>query len=317
MRICVGTITRNRNNGLKQLIDSYSRMSLPVQCVVIFSVVENNSLLSVTDIVQSLEKIGRVYCEPEPELGIPFARNRVLEISLRENCDYTTFVDDDETVEQDWLLSLLDEIQSRNLDLVGGPVALHELDSDAKALNRSIWRGINRRNEKVFKSAEDHRRNNVDDKVFISTNNWMIDNKFLSRTNLRFDETLRFSGGSDTVFYRTARELGARTGWAPNAIVFETMPLTRLTFGYQYCRGRDQSIAAFRMKYPIVNLSVFLKSIIFIISKALTGLVLLLVAPLKRFVTLSAAARNFGLAVGRLKAIFGFQSTHYKKIHTV
>ena len=89
-----------------------------------------------------------------------------------------------------------------------------------------------------------------DGTIPLATNNWLGDLNFLRSEKLRFDEQLGLSGGEDTMLFLEAKARGAKTGWAPGAIVFEMLPAERLTFEYQYRRSRDRSVASFHAKYP-------------------------------------------------------------------
>lgn len=98
-RICVGIVTRNRTQMFRKLIVSFQNMRWPADTDVIFAVVEYNNVKSLTEEVSDLGPSTTDFYELEEQLGIPFARNLVLDVSLREACDFTTFVDDDETVD--------------------------------------------------------------------------------------------------------------------------------------------------------------------------------------------------------------------------
>ncbi len=317
MRICIGTITRNRKNGLRDLVNSYCQMQVPANCELVFAVVENDSEQTVAEILEPLKSVGEVHYELEPQHGIPFARNHVLDISLRETCDFTTFVDDDETVTEDWLVTLFGHMQAYNLDLVGGPMKLHDCPPEASALNACIWRGVDRWRRGINNTAIRLIKNGREDEVVICTNNWMVRNAFLERTNIRFDETLGLSGLSDIVFYNAARLVTERTGWVSDAVAYETQPLSRLTPKYQYLRGRDQSIARFYMSYDKVTVKLLFQSIRYVAKMVWLSFKLFVTAPFKQFDTLSLACRYFGMAVGRIKAISGVRSKHYQNVHSV
>ena len=149
----------------------------------------------------------------------------------------------------------------------------------------------------------------------IITSNWLCKREFLDDSGVRFDEGLGYSGGSDTSFYRSARARGARTGWVSGAVVYEFMPLSRLSARYQFGRTRDQAMASFHRKYKSVTPTVVARSVGFFIVKVVAGVGLLLVAPVNGGITLTAGARSFGFAFGRMCAVFGQRSEHYKSTH--
>lgn len=315
MRICIGVITRNRKQMLSELLRSFEAMQVPEGCSLVYAIVENDTQKSLEDVIPILGGQHEVHYEIEPKPGIPAARNKVLEISLREACDFTAFVDDDETVDAAWLVEIFNELRTRELDLVGGPVRLHPAAKGASFLNRIIWKGLVERNRRIERKAAGHREAGSDNKVTVITSNWLIDNRFLTRTGIVFDEGLGMSGGSDTAFYKLARSLGVKSGWAPDALVYEEMPLSRLTMRYQFKRGRDQSIASFHNKYKSASLNAALRTLVFCIFKIIGGLLLIVAIPFTGGRTLTLAARNFGVALGRVYALVGRRSNHYKKVH--
>lgn len=149
--------------------------------------------------------------------------------------------------------------------------------------------------------------------VTVITSNWLVRNSFLIKTGTEFNEGYGFSGGSDTEFFKRAKARRAKSGWAPTAIVSEMMPLSRLTLGYQFNRASQQSIASFRLKYP--QATVLVRSVMFFVLKMFAAALLLIAALWTKGQTLTAAARSAGFAVGRLRALQGAVSTHYKETH--
>ncbi|MCH7905492.1 MAG: glycosyltransferase [Armatimonadetes bacterium] len=318
LRICVGVITRNRPEMFVMLLDSLRDMTGISKYEITFALVENNPRSTLSKVVEDFKRETQhsttVY-EVEERIGIPIARNRILRIAKRFDTDLVAFIDDDETVDRHWLQNFVTEMLDRDLDLVGGPVRLHPVEPGASATQRAIWRGLVRRNQRIERKASALQRAGRDDVVTIITSNWLCKREFLDDSGVRFDEGLGFSGGSDTSFYRSARARGARTGWVSGAVVHEFMPLSRLNARYQFCRTRDQAMASFHRKYKRITPTVVARSVGFFVVKAVAGVGLLLVAPLNGGRTLTAAIRSFGFAVGRVRAVFGQRSEHYKSTH--
>jgi GT2 family glycosyltransferase len=299
---------------LRVLLESFATMQIPQGTSVIFGIVENNSVKTSTEIIADCLGNRDVVYQLQPQLGIPFARNHVLDISEQEGCDFTTFVDDDEVVTPTWLVELLAEITSRELDLIGGPVGILPLPDQSTWLQRSINSYLIRHFEKFEQRNARRHAAGRDHQILLYTNNWMIRSSFLEKTGVRFDERLGLSGGSDVSFCRAATIAGARTGWAPKAAVREKMPPERLSILYQYQRARDQSLSSFRLKYPHRNFKVIVKVIGSMIYRSCRGLVLgVLSLPTLGF-TIASSCQNLGFAVGRLKGLFGYHSTHYQSV---
>ena len=314
MRICIGVCTRNRPQMLCKLLESFATMHIPEGTSVIFGIVENNSEKTSAEIIADCLKNHEVNYQLQPQLGIAIARNHVLEISEQEGCDFTTFVDDDEVVDHAWLVELLAEITSRELDLIGGPVGVLPAPDQSTWLQRSINSYLIRQFEKSEQRNTRRRAAGRDHQILLYTGNWMIRNSFLRTSGIRFDERLGFTGGEDVSFYHAATKAGAKTGWTPKAIALERMPPERLSVTYQYRRSRDLSLAVFRLKYPRRNVKVVGRVIGSIIYMSCRGLILgLLILPTVGF-TIPSSCRNLGFAMGRLKGLFGYQSAHYQTV---
>ena len=104
MRVAICIITRRRPDGLARLLRSLEVISAPDGVGVEVVVVENDAPTEKPPPGTSL----RIHHAFEPEPGIPAARNRTLEIALADpGIDALAFLDDDETVESDWLAALL------------------------------------------------------------------------------------------------------------------------------------------------------------------------------------------------------------------
>lgn len=250
--ICVAVVTRNRPKMLADLINSLSSMALPQEGKVSFLIVENNKQFSLESIISDFKAkmpLNDVYYCLETTVGISAARNRALDYSLLQACDLLVYVDDDEVVERDWLMELLAVRDRDELDLVGSPVRPRPYEAELSWAQRFVWSGI----EKTARKSERKCRRKCEkqraDTIKIATGSWMGRVEFFRRTGLRFDMTLGLTGGEDWNLWAQAKTMGARTGWAPNAIVYESVPSSRLTFSYHFRRNRDHNITEFNKRY--------------------------------------------------------------------
>ena len=111
-KIAVGVITQRRPQQFAALLAKLAEQDTPAGTELHFIFVENDHTISVRQSVDhfksTLGPAGRnVHLELEPEIGIPFARNRVLDISTRLNMDWLALVDDDDLpTTRDWVLRL-------------------------------------------------------------------------------------------------------------------------------------------------------------------------------------------------------------------
>lgn len=314
--VAVAVCTRGRPEMLRDVLRSLAALDLTgMDCR--FIVVENNDVQTVAPIVAEL--IGRVGADRvdlllEPRHGIAFARNHALDMALAAGVDALAFIDDDEIAEPQWLATLLREANNRSLHLVGGPVGMQPAAPDATAMERMIWRGLDARCRANEAKSRRRLAGKRDDRITITTGNWLADLDFIRTKGLRFDDEHALSSGEDTVFFRALRKAGGRTGWTPDAAAFENWPRDRLTLDYQFRRARDQALARHRTKYPDVGPRVTLISAGLVLFKIFGGFVRAVQALFDSGASLVRSARAFGAALGIIDSLRGRESRHYETV---
>ena len=169
---------------------------------------------------QSVEAINRTYPFPityvhAPAANICLARNACLDHAA---ADFVAFVDDDETVTQRWLLSLLDEAAASGAAAVLGPVnAIYGLGAP-----RWMVDGDFHSTRPVFVGGDI--RTGYTCNVLIR---WSAPFQ-----GLRFDLALGQSGGEDTAFFYQLTALGGTITYAPDAVVEEPVPAERASMDW-------------------------------------------------------------------------------------
>lgn len=309
--IGIGAITRRRPQMFSELLESFEKLQVPEGVRLVFLFAENDDALSMEALVAAFsQRIGwpaKLGLETEP--GIPLARNHVLDMALAEGCDFLTFVDDDETVDPQWLVELYGTIQREDLDLVGGPVRYLPPPDTALSLQQAA---VMSRVLGEARKQQDTRRRRASGsgkgRIPIYTNNWMLRLSRQRELGVRFDESLRFTGGSDTQFYADFRAAGGRSGWSPKAEVSEVRPASRLSFRYYYERSRDQEVNRLvRCNRRLNPVTVAL----YMVVAALRAVILLVLAPVTRLRSLAKLMRVAGQAMARLQHLRGIGSAHY------
>jgi glycosyltransferase involved in cell wall biosynthesis len=314
--ICISTITRNRPRMLQALLASYAAMQVPDDVDVHFLIVENNAEATLQSIIEHFRSCvpeRSVRYEVETRLGIAFARNRALECALAGNHDLMTFADDDEQVEPNWLIELLAERDRLNLDIVGSPVRYAPICPKSPFSAKLVWAGLARRNRHSEQKALRRRERNEAHKIMLATGSWMGNLDFFRRTGLRFDNTLGLSGGEDWRLYREALKLGARTGWTPHAVAYETVPMDRLTLRYHFRRDRDNSAVETCAKLTHRRTATLLR-----LPGSLAGRVFKLCSyaiamPFNPGVALIRLASCMGSITGICQGCIGKRSSHYRQ----
>lgn len=150
-------------------------------------------------------------CEPQP--GIAAARNRALD-EAREH-DIVCFIDDDETVDENWLENLIAPILRGDADAVSGPV------DSVFEVSIPRWAHLG----EFFVSHEVSEGASVSE---AATNNLAIARAVLERSPApRFDPRFSESGGSDIFLTQQLSGAGARILWTNAARVSERVPASR------------------------------------------------------------------------------------------
>lgn len=316
LRVTVSALTRQRPAMLSALIESWGEMSLPEDCEVRCLVVENdnapNSEAVVTQAAPLKNGVPLDYVlETEP--GIPFGRNRAAQEAIAKGADLLAFVDDDEVVAKDWLVEIIKAYRTSNAALIGGPLRVKQTERELNWLDGLMDKCIVQRY--VRKETRAARKAGLSGTpgVTIVTNNWLGETALFSKRGIWFDETMRFTGGTDSKLSAEVKAAGLPTAWAVDAAVYEEIPLERLSVAYQFKRGRDQSSTNFYRKIakkPFAKLSVLVSVPIKLVIVA--GLIIAL--PLTGGRTLLDAVRTSGWIAGRIDALFGKRSDLYQTV---
>lgn len=234
--VCIATYKRPQL--LKDLLDSLLKQRLdPIQMRLI--VIDNDSQGSARPVVERLQsecQASLIY-DIEPQQGISSVRNRALS---HVKADFFAFVDDDEVVSPDWLVSLFRTIEHYKADAVFGPVVQVLPD------NAPEWA----RKSRMF------RRNRHPTGTIVKhggTGNVLIRRSALGYPPQTFDVTFSLTGGGDTEFFYRLHLAGKRLIWCDEAMVKESVPQERLTRKWVWQRGYrgGQSFARIIVvKYP-------------------------------------------------------------------
>lgn len=233
--ICAMICTRRRPEMLRQCLASFAAQMAEAGRGDQIVVIENDDAPQVETVVAELSRaypsVPFRYAH-EPELGIPFARNRGVELGLETGADWLAFVDDDEWAELGWLEAMRRATAEFETDALTGPVR-YVMPSEPPEWMRP-FRPPKRRRGDLLKTA--------------ATNNTLVRSDWWRAPpgeGMRFDETLRFTGGSDTDFFYRMSEVGGRIHWVDDALVAEDVPPERLTLKWQMNRSRRIAATAY------------------------------------------------------------------------
>ena len=217
MKVAVCVITYQRPRGLKALLESLNQLSFdrhPSEVEVV--VVDNDTQGAARRVC---DEVGphfrwRLQTFEEPRRGIPFARNKAV-ASAPSDAEFIAFVDDDETVESNWLDELLNVQRTYEADVVTGPIVPRFME------DAPTWILEGR-----FYERRRHATGASLDRAF--TNNVIFRAGIFAEMAPIFDERLALTGGSDAHFSRRVHRAGYKIVWADHAAVYEWIPTSRV-----------------------------------------------------------------------------------------
>lgn len=201
---------------LGQVLESLVRLKLPEKTEVQLIVCENGSSKEALEIISEFEKklpFDIIFLQ-EKVIGIVFMRNTILDKAINTGASFLAFVDDDEQVDQHWLVRLNETRVKFSADVVQGHVKHHF----PTVPNLDLLR-------KFFPGSFD--KNTGDELNVAYTNNVLFDLSLAQNLGLRFNKRFNLTGGSDSFFFSQLKEEGARIVFCREAIVTETVPESR------------------------------------------------------------------------------------------
>ncbi len=213
--ICV--CTRNRQDGLRMLLESILVMQIPPDTEIRLIVVENDLKRNSEDIVKEIGLRSRFKISYflETEQGIAYARNRTVHEA--GTCDFCCFVDDDQVVAYDWLVELLKCQKEFIADGVWG--------SNPPVFSKEVPPYI-----RQFHTPKPFRYGEIVKTAF--TNCLMIRKEYLDKITGPFDVRLNFSGGEDRYLTFLISNSGGVIRCNQNAKAYEMIPDNRATIKF-------------------------------------------------------------------------------------
>jgi len=215
--VAVCVITYRRPQGLEALLRSIARLRLagPMPAVSVV-VVENEAGGPAAGVCRRMESTlpFPLRFAVESQRGIPYARNTAIRTA--GEVDFVAFVDDDEVVDPDWLEHLLSAAQKYEADVVAAPAVSVYASGVADWVKRGRFHV--------------RRRHRTGTRVLpMSTCNCLLRRSMLEKIEPWFDTRFALTGGSDSQLFQRVARAGFVCVWSDEAVVRETVPLSRAT----------------------------------------------------------------------------------------
>jgi GT2 family glycosyltransferase len=166
-------------------------------------------------------------CVVEPRQGNCYAINAAFETALATFPAATSLlmIDDDEIASREWLERMVSAAETTGVDLVGGPV-IPNFDDHLKS-------GLGR--HPAFRPAYD---TSGPVPIIYGCGNCLIRRPVFARLGgPAFDLRFNFLGGGDVDFFTRCRRVGLRFHWAADAVITETVPVSRTSLDWLVMRG--------------------------------------------------------------------------------
>ena len=250
-----------------------------------------------TSIQQKIRKLGigykKIEIVIEREKGIPFARNKCLEIIRKTNSDFSCFTDDDCELSKNCLEKMIKLYKETKAEIITGPQIsknqnIFEVILERKAKHKSLVR-------------------------WAATNNIFIKSKTLINNKLKFNEKLKNMGGSDQLFFSKLNLMGKKIYWNEEAKVFENRDKSLTNFKWFIRRniryGSSSKKIYFELYGPYKASLIILTKFLLEIMKSVTYL---LIFPLNIKIYLLKSIQFFIRSIFTIIGIFNLKVDEYK-----
>lgn len=286
--IVIGICTCRRSKLLAITLHSLENMKKPDNCNLSVIVADNDPTESAEHVVEKFKTLSDIPVQylMETKAGIPFARNRILNEALSLNTDYLAFIDDDEYVEKDWLITLWRTFNEFSADVLIGFVRTVYPDHTPDWIKKGNFyqrdKVDSRHGSTLLQEVKslftyhpwDGKSNKTNGTILDSgrTCNVFFDfNKLIVNWGMRFDESFGLRGGSDAEFFLRAIEKGAVIRSAEYAVVNEILMDDRMTLSYLIRRSfKTRNYEHEKTSSFCKRLRMFIKGIILFFSGAVS-----------------------------------------------
>lgn len=308
--VAICALTYLRPKGLQQLLDGLDGLVVPPSVTARAFIIDNDPERSAQAIVEQHaadddrgDSSITVAYHSEPARGISHARNAAVAQATAWGADWVCFIDDDEWPDPQWLAEFLETAAITGADIVSGPVeAVFESPPPKWVTDGRFFEG--RRHEH---NAAMH---------YATTSSVLIRRAILDEIEGPFDPVFGMSGGEDTHLFAQLRERGNQLVWSDKAVVFETVPESRVASDWllkrEFRRGQTLGLSLRHRNASFVLLA----------KRGAKGVVELGAGLVKTVIGLPRGKahwfrgiRQSAFGIGILSGLVGRQHQEYEVIH--
>lgn len=259
--LTIGVITHDRSSlfgdllvSLKASVEKALAQNNGIDCCAIL-VVNNSGQASRHTVQKIVDESDIASACPidivdSPENNIAVGRNLILD---RAKCRYIAFIDDDEYPEPDWICNLYVQFKVSGAAVVAGPI------EPVYPEGTTAWvAALDLHNKGSLKTGDKPKR--------VATGNCMLDMEQIK--DHRFDPEYGLTGGSDALFFDQLAEKNLHIVWREDAIVNETIPVSRTGSRYMIFRCMTQG---YNFRRVLLRKAGIIQKFIFLIKAVVVG----------------------------------------------
>tara|TARA_B100000989_G_scaffold90978_1_gene65834 strand:- start:6798 stop:7685 length:888 start_codon:yes stop_codon:yes gene_type:complete len=204
--ICVSKANKNIYKCIESILNQ-TKLSKTEIFIIINS---KKNILNKKKILDLNKKDIKINFATERKIGIPFARNKCLEIMRSIRSDFTCLIDDDGILPKKWLSNMFKALEQTNSDIITGPQI-----SKTKNIYEVVLERHAKHNSRVNWAA---------------TNNVFMKSNIISNVKFKFDKELKNLGCDDQLFFSQLNLQGYKIYWNKYSPVFENRDQLRSNF---------------------------------------------------------------------------------------
>ena len=220
--VLLSCCTCKRPKMLNETLKSIFNLNLPQNIKIEILIVDNDKEESAKETVSVWKnKNIPLHYIVETERGIAFARNRVLNESIKLNASHILFFDDDEVLTPGCLLNHINLYNSnKEVYISSGPTINKFMEDFPKYITRHL----------VFKQK--YTKKTGQKKTDCACGNVFFPVSVAKDYNLRFSTDYKYMGGEDGDFFYRASLLGFNIIWNKEAVIEEMVTKERANIPY-------------------------------------------------------------------------------------
>ncbi len=212
MNIYICSLLSKKNfRFLNAHLKSLNKLKIPNNCKLKIIFVINPKIYKIRNLLKNfLNKVDYSIIKSIKN-SIPDSRNVFLKFVKNKNAKYAGFIDDDCSIDKNWLVNMMKFFEENNCDIAGGP-QYHQIK------------------DKIFKNYYDVLepfRTHGQLVRWVATNNCFFSQKVFSTSKVFFDPEFANIGGSDQLFFSKLKKKKFIIRWNKKSFITENFNFQR------------------------------------------------------------------------------------------